>query len=936
MAALVFRRGELLREFHRERIRLDMILCDLAETERAMTACFAMPAAGWGAWVDRSSMHQSEETLYRNPWSSEETSWWCGNPSEPVIPFYPHVERSPSPVLQQRLVDDAEQQECGSSSRALAVAPSSCPDVEQRWSLRKEPAVEALVQAAINVVANPTETALFSQKVTPESRAAVNQEQEQQLKDGHGVQLTESGIQRREQPKCLTTGEEHEAEAKDIHAMQFMESELHRIEHPMHPAIGHEREEEVKDNHAMQLMECEVQRNGPLNHAAIVHERETKGNTSHAVQVMESKLQKSEQVKRGAVGRENKAEVKDNHEVLMESEIQRPEQPNRAAIGQGRETKGNTSHAVQVMESKFQKGEQVKRGAVGQENKAEMKDNHEVLMESEIQIPELPNRAAIGQGCETKGNTSHAVQVMESKFQKSEQVKRGTVGQENKAEVKDNQEVLESEIQRTEQPNRAAIGHGRETKANASHAVQVMENKFQKSEQVKRGAIGQERKAEVKDNHEVLMKSEIQRIEQPKHEASGQEHGEEENDRHAAQPMEESGIQSSEQPKPAERTINERIGEPRQLSHRYALAAKEKSPPNEQKRQVFDDRKTQITTCGVKRKPIMRINRYRPHEQSNCALGMNLTCDEDLTQHQAGELHRSNFEVLQSRQGAAGLTAKSTPESSHRPRLHPISNNDMESEQPKRSALGQEHEAEAKNSHTVQLMENKIQRRQKTREALGEEHKAEEKDSHAEQLMKESGIQNREQQKPAEPTFRDDTDEHMQSPHVLPVKEKSPSNEHKIVAFNETRTQITPSVLKRPIFKPTMITPPAKRHKPLDDWSCTLCQANLTCEEDLTQHKEGELHRSKLAALRARHEASGFDLRNHLRGRSHQESTQALNTEEGGKCAIDRRGEDPKNKFMGNRRFPFCKLCKVECTSQKVMESHLVGKKHRENLLARH
>nr|XP_051187748.1 uncharacterized protein LOC127301531 isoform X5 [Lolium perenne] len=811
MAALVFRRGELLREFHRERIRLDMILCDLAETERAMTACLAMPAAGWGAWGDRPSMHQSEETLYRNPRSSEETSWWCGNPSETVIPFYPHVERSPSPVQQQRPVDDAEQQERGNSSRALAVAPSSCPDVEQRWSLRKEPAVEALVQAAINVVANPTETALFSQKVTPESRAAVNQEQEQQLKDGHGVQLTESGIQRREQPKCLTTGEEHEAEAKDIHAMQFMESELHRIEHPMHPAIGHEREEEVKDNHAMQLMECEVQRNGQLNHAAIVHERETKGNTSHAVQVMESKLQKSEQVKRGAVGQENKAEVKDNHEVLMESEIQRPEQPNRAAIGQGRETKGNTSHAVQVMESKFQKGEQVKRGAVGQENKAE-----------------------------------------------------------------------------------------------------------------------------VKDNHEVLMKSEIQRSEQPKHEASGQEHGEEENDRHAAQPMEESGIQSSEQPKPAERTINERIGEPRQLSHRYALAAKEKSPPNEQKRQVFDDRKTQITTCGVKRKPIMRINRYRPHEQSNCALGMNLTCDEDLTQHQAGELHRSNFEVLQSRQGAAGLTAKSTPESSHRPRLHPISNNDMESEQPKRSALGQEHEAEAKNSHTVQLVENKIQRRQKTREALGEEHKAEEKDSHAEQLMKESGIQNREQQKPAEPTFRDDTDEHMQSPHVLPVKEKSPSNKHKIVAFNETRTQITPSVLKRPIFKPTMITPPAKRHKPLDDWSCTLCQANLTCEEDLTEHKEGELHQSKLAALRARHEASGFDLRNHLRGRSHQESSQALNTEEGGKCPVDRRGEDPKNKFMGNRRFPFCKLCKVECTSQKVMQSHLAGKKHRENLLARH
>ncbi|KAM0889309.1 hypothetical protein ACQ4PT_027763 [Festuca glaucescens] len=854
MVALVFRRGELLREFHRERIRLDMILCDLAETERAMTACLAVPAAGWAAWGDRPSMHQSEETLYRNPRSSEETSWWCGNPSEPVIPFYPHVERSPSPVLQQRPVDGAEQQERGSSYRALAVAPSLCPDVEQRWSLRKEPAVEALVQAAINVVANPMETVLFSQKVSPESRDAVNQEQEQQLKDGHGVQLTESGIQRREQPKCLAIGEEHEAKAKNIHAMHFMESELHRIEHPMHAAIGQERKAEAKDSHAMQLMECEVQRSGQLNHAAIV---------------------------------------------------------------QGRETKGNTSRAVQVMESKFQKSEQVKRGAAGQENKAEVKDNHEVLMESEIQRPEQPNRAATGQECETKGNTSHVVQVMESKFQKSEQVKRGTVGQENKAEVKDNQEVMESEIQGTERPNRAAIGQGRETKANASHAVQVMENKFQKSEQVKRGAAGQESKAEVKDNHEVLMKSEIQRSEQPKHEASGQEHDEEENDRHAAQPMEESGIQSSEQPKPAERTINERIGEPRKLSHRYALAAKEKSPPNEQKRHMFDD------VSGFTFKLSLILLRF--------SVGM----------FPMRELHRSNFEVLQSRQGAAGLTAKSTPESSHRPRLHPISNNDMESEiqrseQPKRSALGQEHEAEAKNSHAVQLMDNKIQRRQKTREALGEERKAEEKDSHAEQLMKESGIQNREQPKPAEPIFRDDTDEHRQPPHALPVKEKSPCNEHKIVAFNETRTQITPSVLKRPIFKPTMITPPAKRHKPLDEWSCTLCQANLTCEEDLTQHKEGELHRSKLAALRARHEASGFDLRNHLRGRSHQESTQALNTEEGGKCAIDCRGEDPKNKFMGNRRFPFCKLCKVECTSQKVMQSHLAGKKHRENLLARH
>jgi hypothetical protein len=158
--------------------------------------------------------------------------------------------------------------------------------------------------------------------------------------------------------------------------------------------------------------------------------------------------------------------------------------------------------------------------------------------------------------------------------------------------------------------------------------------------------------------------------------------------------------------------------------------------------------------------------------------------------------------------------------------------------------------------------------------------------------------------------------------------------------MEQAKTQITPSGMKRTIFKPTVITPPPKRHKPLEEWSCALCQVNLTCEEDLMEHKSGELHRSKLAALRARQEASGFDLRNNLRGRSHQESTQALHTEEGvnegGNCAVDRRGEDPTKKILSNRKFPFCKLCKVECTSQKVMQSHLSGRKHRENLLARH
>jgi len=214
------------------------------------------------------------------------------------------------------------------------------------------------------------------------------------------------------------------------------------------------------------------------------------------------------------------------------------------------------------------------------------------------------------------------------------------------------------------------------------------------------------------------MESEIQRSEQPKLEASGQDHEAEEKDRHA-------------QSKPAQPTINGCINELRELPHQYALAGKEKSLPKEQKRLVVNEPKTRITPSGVKERSILRINRQKPLEESSGIIGqVNLTCEEHLTQHQAGELHGSNLAVLQSTQGAAVLTAKSTPVSSHRLRVRPISHNGMVSEiqrskQPKCSALGQERAAEVKNSHAVQLMEKEIQRSEQTRcEAFGEEQKA--------------------------------------------------------------------------------------------------------------------------------------------------------------------------------------------------------------------
>ncbi|CAM0951418.1 unnamed protein product [Alopecurus aequalis] len=347
MAALVFRREQLLQELHRERIRHDMIMCELAETERVMTTYLA----GRGALCGRPLMTPWEEAMYRTSRSSEETFWWRRSSSGPAIaPVYPRVERSLSPVLQPWSVDNAEKQERGSSSRPLVVAPSALPDFKQCPSLSKQPAAEeALVPAAANVVAKPAQRALLSKEVTLESQGVGDHEHETRLKDRHAVQLMQSGIQTSEQLKRATVDQEHKAEAKDTHAVQLMDREIQKSVKPMHAAVGQECRAEAKDSHAMQQMECEIKRSGQLKRAATGQERDVNPNAGHAVQVMESKFRRSEQVKHGAVGQEHGAEVENNHDVeLMVSEIQRNEQPKREASGQEHEAEEKDIHAMQL------------------------------------------------------------------------------------------------------------------------------------------------------------------------------------------------------------------------------------------------------------------------------------------------------------------------------------------------------------------------------------------------------------------------------------------------------------------------------------------------------------------------------------------------------------------------------------------------------------
>jgi hypothetical protein len=93
---------------------------------------------------------------------------------------------------------------------------------------------------------------------------------------------------------------------------------------------------------------------------------------------------------------------------------------------------------------------------------------------------------------------------------------------------------MEFIIKKSEQLKSAAIVQERQVDTNVRHAVLVMESKLQRSEQVQLEAVDKEHKAEVKNHEAQLMESEIHRSEQPKREASGQEH-EAEEERHAGQ-----------------------------------------------------------------------------------------------------------------------------------------------------------------------------------------------------------------------------------------------------------------------------------------------------------------------------------------------------------------------------------------------------------------
>jgi hypothetical protein len=197
-------------ELHMERIRQDMILRQLAETERAMAARFG-PPAHWPLQAPPPSQdywhHRRRPSL--PPWdvaAPRPPRAITGHPpcsfGSPTAarppPLYPHVERSPSPPLAN---DGGQQQERGPPGPE--VRPILGGDMDgyrspSKWILSDG---ATLVPAAANAGAG---TAMTPVEVTLGYRRTVGEEPKHGAEDGHGVQpFYGSGNQSSEQKETV-------------------------------------------------------------------------------------------------------------------------------------------------------------------------------------------------------------------------------------------------------------------------------------------------------------------------------------------------------------------------------------------------------------------------------------------------------------------------------------------------------------------------------------------------------------------------------------------------------------------------------------------------------------------------------------------------------------------------------------------------------------
>uniref|UniRef100_M1DE19 U1-type domain-containing protein n=2 Tax=Solanum tuberosum TaxID=4113 RepID=M1DE19_SOLTU len=148
--------------------------------------------------------------------------------------------------------------------------------------------------------------------------------------------------------------------------------------------------------------------------------------------------------------------------------------------------------------------------------------------------------------------------------------------------------------------------------------------------------------------------------------------------------------------------------------------------------------------------------------------------------------------------------------------------------------------------------------------------------------------------------------------------------------------------------KPSLSSAPVKNVK---EWSCALCQVCTTNQDGLNVHFQGKKHKCKEAAFREQKDNKNcgialspkkqkfIQLVEHdlISRNQFEEGSSGTNDNDPPSLLIDDGTNDMrKNTIHGkqnNVEFKFwCETCKIGTFSEKVMETHKVGKKHVQHL----
>uniref|UniRef100_J3MXJ8 C2H2-type domain-containing protein n=1 Tax=Oryza brachyantha TaxID=4533 RepID=J3MXJ8_ORYBR len=117
-------------------------------------------------------------------------------------------------------------------------------------------------------------------------------------------------------------------------------------------------------------------------------------------------------------------------------------------------------------------------------------------------------------------------------------------------------------------------------------------------------------------------------------------------------------------------------------------------------------------------------------------------------------------------------------------------------------------------------------------------------------------------------------------------------------------------------------TSPAKKPRSQEMINCSLCNVSVTSPQELVKHRASLLHRSNLAPLQSGNKATAA-------------TAMAMNTEAAQHAEKKAAEKSELSEWSGGSAYHqqhlyFCDICSVRCSSVKMMESHLAGRRHRE------